>query len=129
MDPESLDWIWEGFNSLNVPDDNDYREYDVDVDSDSSSESVPNITLSLLTGDSTTARELNRIVNDIKKQYGRGDDRVSSEHDESATDGDENEDYESVDKYYIDALEAAKNILSEVRLVWLDVYNQCLVNE
>lgn len=128
MDPESLDWLWEGFNSSNVPNEIDYHEYDVNVDSDSSSSSYPNINLSLKIGDNAKARELNEIVNDIKKQYGRGDNHATTDP-ESPTDVEDYDDYESVDKFYIDALEAAKNILSEVRLVWTDVYTQCIVDE
>ncbi|XP_022183400.1 dynein regulatory complex subunit 7-like isoform X2 [Myzus persicae] len=134
MDSDSLDWIWGDFNNSpnlaelfeEVEDDN-YTLFDSNDDdkSDSSSESSFNNDCSLLIGDQKSAQELNEIVNDIKIQY----DKTLSELN-TTTDGElEDDNHISIDKLYIDALEAVKTNLSDIELEWADTLYQCTVNE
>jgi len=152
MDPaDSLDWIWEDFNSSgqefeDEDSDGDYRDRDDNGDDDDYNESDDVSSAdssvgcsSLWVGDPITAREdLNVIVNDVRRRYGRGadvnDDGAESETtttvggENVAVDKNNDDDRVSVDGFYADAIDAAKDLLSEVQLVWTDTLYRCTVN-
>lgn len=144
MDPvDSLDWIWEDYNSFNPADavgefaDDACDVYGAicadDVDSNVSSD-LSDISCSFLIGDQKTVQELNGIVDEIiEKNYARGDEDVgdnADEMDELLFEGDDRDDYETAaNTFYIDALDAAKKLMPKVNLVWRDTLYRCTVNE
>ncbi|XP_025205390.1 dynein regulatory complex subunit 7-like, partial [Melanaphis sacchari] len=134
MDSDSLDWIWGDFNNssnlaelIEEDEDDNYTSFDSDNDdkSDTNSDSSSNNDCSLLIGDKRTAQELNEIINDIKNQH----DKTLSELDSTTDDEYENDNHETVDKFYTDVLESVKTMLTDVELEWLDTLYQCILNE
>lgn len=135
------------FDEINDLDLTDRAGHDDESHDDSASGS--SVSCSMLVGDKRTAEELNEIVLDVQKRYGQGDEFVGDTEPEVEEEEEENkedekrdegllttDDYDpegavprqNRDKFYIDALEAVKNQLSEVQLVWSDTLYQCTVN-
>lgn len=140
MDPvDPLDWILDDFDKSgpefeNEDGDGDYRDNEDDNDDDyNDSDEFGSVDSnvgcsSLWVGDPITAREdLNVIVNDVRRRYGRGADVDDGAESETTTAvGGEN----AVDDgFYADAMDVAKDLLSEVQLVWTDTLYRCTVNE
>lgn len=150
MNGDSLDWIWEDLRSPDVNDgsgddpplsdddaDDDRPMYGGDGDDRSEVGSGMSFGDSLLVGDPNALRQLNAVVEDVKRQYyyagapvdDDDDDRIEScetERDDEARDCDGTD--ASDDALYVDALRAVQSKLSGVRLAWTDTLYNCTVN-
>lgn len=121
----NIDWE----DSLNI--DEEFESMFSDSSGTSSSESMFN---SFFIGDIKTLQEWNEIVNYIKKQYFvYVEQNYVDEHVESELMAGEDfkyyDDDHTIDKFYIDALDAAKKNLSEVKLLWTRGLCQYKYNE
>lgn len=104
---------------------------DASSDTTSSSESMIS---SFLTGDMTITHEWNKIIDDIKKQYTVHAKRdYVDENNTSETMGCEDyvdgETEETINSFYIDAIDVAEKNLSEVKLLWTHALCQYRFNE
>lgn len=135
MDSDLLDWIWQDFKTGDNP-----RELNESVDdsgddsgsgrSDVSSNSSE--AFALIMTDPNADRELREIVAEAERERASVEgelDRDNGELESITVEDLEAADDEFVDRYYIDALDAVESKISEVRLVWTDVLDQCTVNE
>lgn len=148
MNSDSLDWIWEDFQSskanesnddlLLSDDEDDHLMYD-GIGGDDKSDDGSNLSFgdSLLVGDQKTLQELNVIVDDVKKQYFGGkaddvddddDDQVELCEGEYSSEERDCDEHGTFNRFYVDAMEAVENKLSEVQLAWTDTLNKCTVN-